>query len=343
VDLIHPHTPSDTAEALRDASEHGTRLLIVGGRTHMDRGDPCEVDAELWTTQMDEVVAYEPAEMLAVVEAGMRCGELARLLAEHGQEWPVDADPESTVGGVIAAGASSPRRARVGHVRDTVVEMEVATGDGRLIHSGARTVKNVTGYDVHRLLTGSLGTLGVITQVALKIRPLPEASRTLVVEGSGLTVAASLLEAVPSAAAVIASPDRVRVRLEGWAGEVDAMAGAVGEATAEPDDAFHVDLPEGRTVVEAAVPPSRLPAMIDGAADWRAVAGVGVAWIGVGDDDQLADVRGRATELGGIAPAVRGPGGLGPTSVAAPAVHTAMKRAFDPAGILAPGRFWGVV
>jgi glycolate oxidase FAD binding subunit len=343
VDLIHPHTPADTADALREASERGTRLLIVGGRTHMDRGNPSELDAELWTTQMDQVVAYEPAEMLAVVEGGMRCGDLARILAEHGQEWPVDADAESTVGGVIAAGVSSPRRARVGHVRDTVVEMEVATGDGRLVHSGARTVKNVTGYDVHRLLTGSLGTLGVITQVALKIRPLPEASRTLVVEGPGLSTAETLLGAVPSAAAVIAHPDRVRLRLEGWSGEVDAMARAVPDATAEPDGPFRVDLPRGATVVEAAVPPSRLPEMIDGSADWRSVAGMGIAWIGVADDDELAAVRRRAAELGGTAPAVRGPGGLGSAKVAAPDVHRALKHAFDPKGILAPGRFWGLV
>ena len=343
MDLIHPHTPSDAAEALREASERGTRLLIVGGRTHVDRGDPCEVEAELWTTQMDEVVAYEPAEMLAVVEAGMRCGDLSQLLAEHGQEWAVDADPESTVGGVVAAGVSSARRTRVGHVRDTVVEMELATGDGRLIHSGARTVKNVTGYDVHRLLTGSLGTLGVITQVALKIRPLPEAARTLVVDGPGLATADALLEVVPSAAAVIASPGGARVRLEGWSGEVEAMERAVGDAAVEPDGPFRVDLPAGTTVVEAAVPPSRLPEMIDGSAEWRAVAGAGIAWIGVADDEELADVRRRAAELGGIAPAIRGPGGLGAARVPAADVHTALKRAFDPAGILAPGRFWGVL
>ena len=151
------------------------RLLVVGGRTHMDRGNPTEVDAELWTTMLDEVVAYEPAEMLAVVEAGMRVGDLQAVLAEGGQEWPVDAHPDATVGGVIAAGVSSFAAAcELGHVRDTVVELELVRGDGRLVKSGARTVKNVTGYDLHRLATGSLGTLGVIVQVALKLRPLPQ-------------------------------------------------------------------------------------------------------------------------------------------------------------------------
>ena len=77
MDLIHPHAKQDVADAVRDAASRARRLLVVGGRTHMDRGNPSEVDAELWTTMMDEVVAYEPAEMLAVVEAGMRVGDLA--------------------------------------------------------------------------------------------------------------------------------------------------------------------------------------------------------------------------------------------------------------------------
>ena len=198
MDLIHPHSKHDVADAVREAAAQGTRLLVVGGRTHMDRGNRVEVDAELWTTMMDEVVAYEPAEMLAVVEAGMRVGELQAVLAEGGQEWPVDAPHDATVGGVIAAGVSSFRRLRLGHVRDTVVELELVRGDGLLVKSGARTVKNVTGYDVHRLATGSLGTLGVIVQVALKLRPLPQVRRMLTIEGDGLALGRRLLETVPA-------------------------------------------------------------------------------------------------------------------------------------------------
>lgn len=350
MDLIHPHTGADVADALKEASAHGTRVLIVGGRTHMDRGNPSEVDAELWVTQLDQVVAYEWPEMLVVVEAGMRCGALADLLAENGQEWPVDAPADATVGGVIAAGVSSPRRSRVGHVRDTVVEMEVATGDGRLIHSGARTVKNVTGYDVHRLLTGSLGTLGVITQVALKVRPLPEATLTLSGDGPGMDVARRLLDAVPSAALIVAAPDHVRIRLEGWAGEVDmqgtaaravaALSGTDAASSSAPVPPL-ADEPVGASVLEAAVPASRLEEMVGDAADWRALAGVGIAWIGANDAEEMEAVRTRAAALGGIAPAVRGRGGLGNTSVPGAAIHAGLKAAFDPMGILAPGRFWG--
>ncbi len=92
--------------------------------------------------------------------------------------------------------------------------------------SGARTVKNVTGYDVHRLATGSLGTLGVIVQVALKLRPLPQVRRMLTIEGDGLELGRRVLETVPLPSAVIAEPGRVRVWLEGWADEVEEQTAA---------------------------------------------------------------------------------------------------------------------
>jgi len=310
----------------------------------MDRGNPTEVDAELWTTMLDQVVAYDPAEMLVVVEAGMRVGDLAALLAEHQQEWPVDAPPDATVGGVIAAGISSRRRLKVGLMRDTVAELELATGDGRLVRSGARTVKNVTGYDVHRLATGSLGSLGVIVQVALKVRPLPAATATLVASTGGIEVAEALLAGVPLPAAIVAEPDRVTLRLEGWPDEIEEQAEAARAVLdMDPADSFEVAWPDAPIVVEAAVPPSRLEDLVGAANGWTALAGVGLAWIGAADETELARIRTAAAELGGTAPAVRGPGGLGDTPLPAPEVHRRLKAAFDPAGILAPGRFWGGV
>jgi len=360
VDLIHPHTKADVAEALRRASAERTRLLVVGGRRHIDKGNPTEIDAELWTTQLDRLVAYEPAEMIAVVEAGMRVGELARILREGHQEWPVDAPPDATVGGVIAAGASSTRRLRVGAVRDTVIEAEVVTGDGRAVRSGARTVKNVTGFDLHKLIIGSLGTLAVIVQVALKLRPLPESTVTASFssEGDGLELGSALLRAVPTAAAVIASPSRVDVRYEGWADEVREMAevGAsmaqrstdVSDGTAFPSTSLSSE--EREIVVEAAVPPSRVGALVEGWGDWHALIGVGIVWFRLdveaeGAADQvgghLAEIRTRARRLGGIAPVIRGPGGLGDDPIPALEVHQRLKASFDPNGVLAPGRFWG--
>jgi glycolate dehydrogenase FAD-binding subunit len=346
MDLLHPHTKHDVAEALRAASADGTRVLPVGGRAHLAKGNPCAVDAELWTTMLDERVAYDPAEMLAVVEAGTRVGDLGAILADGGQEWPVDAPAEATVGGVIAAGVSSPRRLRVGHVRDTVVEMELVTGDGRLVRSGARTVKNVTGFDLHRLATGSLGTLGVIVQVALKLRPRPQLRRSVLAQGDGVELGTRLLDGVPLPAAIVAEPDRVDLRLEGWAEEVEeqtaaarAVAGPVEVLDDPPPvDAFATDAP---VIAEAAVAPSRLGALVHGHPSWRALLGVGIAWFALpGDGDGLRDLRGRVAAAGGIAPVIRGPGGLGTAPVAAPEVQRRLKAAFDPAGILAPGRGW---
>jgi glycolate oxidase FAD binding subunit len=345
IETLHPRTASDVVEIVRDAGEHGTRLLPVGGRRHIDRGNPSAFDAELWTTQLDAVIAYDPAEMLVVVEAGMRVGALQALLAEGGQEWAVDAPLEATVGGVIAAGVSSPRRRRVGTMRDSVVELTAVTGDGRRITSGARTVKNVSGYDLHRLMAGSLGTLGVIVQVALKVRPLPRAERILRTGEGGMDLASALVEGVPSPIVVIAEPAAITVSLEGWPDEVEDQLRSVRSiADAETLSEGPILLPNGEgpgTVLEISVRASALNRILAGASSWQALAGVGVAWILIGASDELSAIRAGVASLGGVAPAVRGPGGLGANPLAAVAVQRRIKDAFDPHGIFAPGRFWG--
>ena len=272
------------------------------------------------------------------------------MLAEGGQEWPVDAHPEATVGGVIAAGVSSFRRLRLGHVRDTVVELELVRGDGRLVKSGARTVKNVTGYDLHRLATGSLGTLGVIVQVALKLRPLPQVRRTLTLEGDGLALGRRLLETVPLPSAVIAEPGRVRVWLEGWADEVEeqtARRARRSTPTLAVDHQPRAVRPDrrstGATVVEAAVAPVAdrrrwSPAATTGPRSWASGS------CGSGSPtgrSALDELRLRVAEAAGVAPVIRGVGGLGDGTIAAPTIHRRLKESFDPAGIMAPGRFWG--
>jgi len=354
VELIHAASKADVVDAIREAGSGGRRVLVVGGRRHIDKGNRTDVDAELWTTQLDRVVSYEPAEMVAVVEAGLRVGELARLLADGGQEWPVDAPAEATVGGVIASGVSSPRRLRVGPVRDTVLEVEMITGDGTLVKGGGRTVKNVSGYDLPRLATGTLGTLGVIVQVALKLRPLPKARRNLRAEGvRPHTAGPRLLDEVPMPAGVLASPDTVEIHLEGWPEEVEEQAARAVEIVPELVDAppepagagFPIVRPWDAlaVVVEAAVPPSRVFDLSSRAgAAWGALLGVGTVWCGFDDVDRdLSELRAGASALGGIAPVIRGPGGLGDTSIAAIQVQRRLKHSFDPEGVLAPGRGWG--
>jgi glycolate oxidase FAD binding subunit len=234
----------------------------------------------------------------------------------------------------------------MGPLRDTVVEMELVTGDGRLVRSGARTVKSVAGYDVHRLATGSLGTLGAIVQVAIKVRPLPKARRLLVAFPGGVAAGRNLLDAVPLPSSVAATPDRVEIALEGWPDEIEEQTAAASRATGaidvlEGEGVLGSEAIAAPTVVEVAVPPSKLDAVLEGASNWRALVGVGIAWVGLADDEErLSELRRRVAEVGGIAPVIRGPGGLGDAPVAAIDVHRRLKAAFDPAGILAPGRFW---
>jgi len=346
VELIHPRSKAELADAIARANEDARRLLVVGGRRHVDKGNAVEVDAELWTTQLDALVAYEPAEMVVVAEAGMRVGDLERALLEGRQEWPVDAPADATIGGVIAAGASSPRRLKVGAVRDGVLEAEVVTGDGRLVRSGARTVKNVTGYDLHKVVTGSLGTIGVIVQVALKARPLPQVAVTAAFADGGFELASRLLSAVPTAAGLLVAPGRVELRLEGWEAEVEDQllaARSVATPDAVTPDGYPTAAPwlEAPVVAEVAVAPSRLAIALEGESSYGALAGVGIAWVGLPDADALAALRDRVRDVGGIAPVVRGVGGLGDPEIPAPDVQRRLKDAFDPNGVLAPGRGWG--
>ena len=179
----------------------------------------------------------------------------------------------------------------------------------------------------------------------MKVRPLPRARRLVVSPTGGLEVGRALLDAVPLPSSVVATPERVEVALEGWPEEIDEQTAAIRtvvDAVEVRDDepASGPEAIAAPIVAEVAVPPSRLDAVLEGEDDWRALMGVGIAWVGLGDGEQLDSLRRRVAEGGGIAPVIRGPGGLGDAPVAALEVHRRLKAAFDPAGILAPGRFW---
>ena len=288
MDLIHPVDAAEAAEALGE----GRRTLVVGGRRHMARRGSVDAEVELWTSAIDRIVAYDPDEMIVVAQAGVRLGDLRAALADGGQEWPTDEPDDATVGGVIAAGVDPVRRARVGLLRDSVVELEAVLGDGRTVTSGARVVKNVSGFDVHRLLTGSLGTLGVITQVALKVRPLPAARRTLVTGEGGLELGARLLDALRRPAAVLVEPDRIVIHLEGWPAEVAEQEASVRaliacEATEHRVTPGVATFPDAPHVVEFGVVPSRLGETLAGLDAWRALAGVGLAWVPCADSEEV--------------------------------------------------------
>lgn len=355
MDVLTPSSRAQLVDILRAASSDGRRLLPVGGRTHLARGNPADVDAELSVRSLSRLISYEPAELVATVEAGMTVAELDAVLAGHAQEWPVDAPSGATVGGVVAAGASSPRRLRVGPVRDWILGLEFVTGDGRLIRGGAHTMKNVSGYDLPRLMTGSLGTLGVLVSVDLRLRPRPLARRSVTAAG-GLREAAAVSAAVPLACGVLATRGAVEVRLEGWPEDVEAQGRAVARllegATAVEDWPFPSRRPwlDATVTVEAAVVPSALPELVGAVpagAPWGMLVGTGIMWAGLPSaaDGRLEEFRAAVTRLGGVAPVIRGPGGLGPggppPGSAAWEIQRRIKVALDPRGVLAPGRSWG--
>jgi len=154
-------------------------LAPVGGRTALDFGGPLSKPAlTIDMRRLERVVDFPARDMTVTVEAGIRIDRLAEVLKVEGQRLPIDvAQPSlATLGGAMTTNTSGPRRFGCGTFRDYVIGLTAVTADGRVFHSGGRVVKNVAGYDLCKLLVGSLGTLAVVTQLTLKLKPLPESS-----------------------------------------------------------------------------------------------------------------------------------------------------------------------
>lgn len=178
----------ELTDRIRAAADSGTPLRIRGGgsKDFYGNGAADQYVGELLSTLgLAGIMSYEPTELVVTAGAGTKLSELEALLAEQGQYLPFepphfgDDEHEATVGGMVAAGLSGPARASVGAVRDYVLGAQLLNGPGELLTFGGTVMKNVAGYDVSRLLVGSLGVLGVITQVSLKVLPRPSAEATL--------------------------------------------------------------------------------------------------------------------------------------------------------------------
>jgi glycolate oxidase FAD binding subunit len=181
-DAQTPTSAEELAEILRDASLRGQPIVPWGAGTLQRLGAPPPPGAlALPTAALDRVVEYHPPDLTITVEAGVPLETLDAMLAEHSQwlPWLPPAPGRATVGGLLAAGASGPLRLGYGAPRDWVLGMQVALADGRLVKSGGKVVKNVAGYDTHKLHIGALGTLGVIAAATFKVFPRPERSGAL--------------------------------------------------------------------------------------------------------------------------------------------------------------------
>lgn len=171
------------AQAIREAAARGTRLAVRGGGSKAFYGEPLPEDVSTVDTRpWRGIVRHEPTELVVRARTGTPLAELEALLARHGQYLPFEPPhfgPGATVGGMVAAGLAGPARAAVGGVRDYVLGVRLLNGRGEDLFFGGEVMKNVAGYDISRLLVGSMGSLGVITEVALKVLPRPAGEATL--------------------------------------------------------------------------------------------------------------------------------------------------------------------
>ncbi len=313
--------------AVEEARGRQRQLLVRGGGSVLDRLPPTDAE-ELSTAQLTGVVDHRPQDLVVTVRAGTPIEELSALLAAHGQECPIEplAGHGSTVGGRLATALAGPRQLQAGRVRDWVLRVRLVTADARVVTAGGVTVKDVTGYDLCRLATGSWGTIGVIAEVTLKLRPIPIHSAWFATERSAPRVLAELYRP----AAVVTTGQRTLVHLEEHPDDIAAQAMVAGLQPADP--------PAWPTTARAAVDPSRLAALTSLAEStgltYAAFEGVGVCLLD-GDADALAAAGERAAELGGsllvLDPDRGGPGWGERTE---DAMGLRIRSALDPDGLL---------
>lgn len=180
--VVAPGSIDEAAALIREGTARATAVSFLGGGTELGLGyAPARVDVLVKTGRLDRIVDYAPADMVVEVEAGVTLAALQKTLAPHGQRLALDPPhPElATLGGLVATNAFGPRRARFGGVRDLIVGVSLVRADGERVRGGGKVVKNVAGFDLPKLATGSLGTLGMIATATFRLHPLPETMRAL--------------------------------------------------------------------------------------------------------------------------------------------------------------------
>lgn len=185
--VCFPGSPEEISAALKVSAEAKASVIPWGGGTAMRLGNaPRAVDVVIALERLDQVLEHDAANLTVAVQAGMTVARLEEKLSIRGQFLPLDPPQPSkaTIGGVVAANSNGPRRVLYGSVRDLVVGIRMVLASGTAIKAGGKVVKNVAGYDMAKLFIGSLGTLGIVTQVTFKVAPRPESEATVVAEGS---------------------------------------------------------------------------------------------------------------------------------------------------------------
>ena len=330
--------PAGELEQLRATVRDAELVVAVGAQTQWEVGGALAPGA-MEVRAPSGILRYDPRDLTVTVAAGTAAGELAAVLAAQGQECPLDPrDPAATVGGILATGLSGPRRLLHGPVRDVVLEVRFVSADGRVVKAGGPTVKNVSGFDLPRLLVGSLGTIGVITQATLRCQPLPVSARWCTSPLEPPEVRRRLFRP----ACVAWDGVSTTVLLEGAPADVDREADAIDAADAAAAPRY----PEGSQRGRISVRPGVVPALgerLDGIAGlgWLAEVGVGTVHVAADDETSLSTARAVAASFGGWLLREAGAPGLDGFGVESPnrALLTRVRDAFDPTGKLGRGRF----
>jgi glycolate oxidase FAD binding subunit len=377
-----PRSAEDVADAVADGVRTGARLEIRGGGTKAEFGAPAQGAKVLDTGGLAGIVDYDPDELVLTVGAGTPLAEIEALVASRGQmlafepfdHGPIYGEPagRATIGGIVAAGVSGSRRLSAGAVRDHLLGFEAVSGTSEVFVAGGKVVKNVTGYDLPKLLAGSWGRLAVLTNLTLKVLPRGRVRRSVMVEGLDPLEAQRLMDrALRSQAEVSAAgyapaadaPARTAFRLEGFEPSIRARVAmlrslvgdrALIEASAEDGDAFWTDLRtlaplQGEGLLwRLSIPPAACASLLrtleplggQYLADW----GGALVWLLADGHADL--VRSAAAMAGGHATLVRAPVPLRdkiPALHPQPGLLVALERrvraAFDPQGVFETGRF----
>jgi glycolate oxidase FAD binding subunit len=349
-------------DQVQTARHQKAALDIRGGATkawygEAPRGEPLDV------RPLAGISSYEPTELVVTVRAGTPLAELEAVLAEKGQCLPFEPPrfaPGGTVGGMVAAGLAGPARAAVGGVRDYVLGATLLNGRGEVLSFGGQVMKNVAGYDVSRLLAGSLGVLGVICEVSLKVLPQPPATRTLRFEMDQATALKMLNEwggqPLPLSASAWWEGTLV-LRLAGAAAAVDAAQARLGGETVEPamaagfwaglrdhGDEFFTGaaraLASGAGLWRLSLPQTAPPLKLSGEqlVEW----GGAQRWLCT--STPAGQLREMASAAGGHATLFRGgdrsAGVFASLKAPLDRIHRQLKAAFDPEGLFNPGRLY---
>jgi len=345
-----------------EASNLKAPLDIRGGHTKAFYGGTPRGDV-IDMAELTGITSHEPTELVVTALAGTPLAQLEAVLAEKGQSLPFEPPrfaAGGTVGGMVAAGLSGPARASVGPLRDFVLGLTLLSGSGETLTFGGQVMKNVAGYDVSRLLCGSMGVLGIICEVSLKVMPIPPACTTLCFDIDEISALERLNRWAGEPLPLSASSwhqGRLCVRLAGARAAVDGLRRRLGGSEMEPSTArawwadirdhrhdyfciTNAELEQGECLWRLSVPDTTLPISLPGVQfiEW----GGAQRWLR--STAPAKRIRSAASNVGGHATLVRAADKSAGvfTTLAAPlmAIHHRLKCSFDPAGIFNPGRLY---